>query len=65
VHMARAYVGLNQTEDAFRELEAALKEQDRNLVSLFADPAWDSIRGDPRFREILSRARRGSSGNLF
>jgi len=60
VLLARAYVGLNRTDEAFRELEAALKERDRNLASLFADPAWDSVRADPRFREVLSKARRGS-----
>jgi len=65
VFLARAYVGLNRTEDAFRELEAALEERDRNLVSLFSDPAWDSIRADPRFREILSKARRGSGEGFF
>ncbi|MCJ7629580.1 MAG: hypothetical protein MUO50_14485, partial [Longimicrobiales bacterium] len=60
VLMARAYVGLHRKEDAFRELEAALEKKDRNLVSLWTDPAWDSIRSDPRFREILTKARRGS-----
>ncbi|MFH1765443.1 MAG: hypothetical protein ABIF09_14740 [Gemmatimonadota bacterium] len=60
VLLARAYVGLHRTEDAFRELEAALEKKDRNLVSLWTDPAWDSIRSDPRFREILTKARRGS-----
>jgi TolB-like protein len=60
VLLARAYVGLHRTDDAFRELEAALERRDRNLVSLWTDPAWDSIRSDPRFREILSKASRGS-----
>jgi TolB-like protein len=57
---ARAFVGLNRTDEAFRELRAALDEKDRNLVSLWTDPAWDSIRADPRFREILSKVRRES-----
>lgn len=60
VLLARAYVGLHRTEEAFRELTAAVEEKDRNLISLWTDPAWDSVRTDPRFREILSKARRGS-----
>jgi tetratricopeptide (TPR) repeat protein len=59
VLLARAFVGLNRTEEALRELEAAVEAKDRNLVSLWADPAWDSIRTDPRFRRILSKARGG------
>ncbi len=60
VFLARAYLGLHHTEEAIRELEQALEEKDRNLISLWTDPGWDSLRTDPRFREILSKARRGS-----
>ena len=60
VLLARAFIGLKRTDEAFRELEAALGEKDRNLASLWTDPIWDSVRTDPRFREILSKARRGS-----
>jgi hypothetical protein len=56
--MARAYLSIQRTEEAFRELEAAVAERDRNLVSLWTDPAWDSVRADPRFREILAEARK-------
>ena len=58
VLLARAYLGLDRAEDAFRELEDAVEKKDRNIVSLWTDPAWDSVRTDPRFREILSKARR-------
>jgi TolB-like protein len=58
VQVARAYVGLERNDEALAKLEEALKVRDRNLASLWTDPAWDSIRGDPRFRQILSDARR-------
>ena len=58
VLLARAYVGLGRTDDAFQELKAAVKAKDRNLVGLWTDPAWDSLRGDPRFRSILAEVRK-------
>ena len=58
VVLARAYLFVEREEDAFRELEAAVEARDRNLVSLWTDPAWDSVRADPRFREILAEARK-------
>jgi hypothetical protein len=58
VTMARAYVGLQRNTEALRELEAAVDARDRNLISLWTDPAWDSLRGDPRFRSILAEVRK-------
>jgi TolB-like protein len=62
VLLARAYAGLHRNEDALRELEAGVKARDRNLTSLWTDPAWDSLRGDPRFRSILAEVRRREPG---
>ncbi|MBT8398213.1 MAG: hypothetical protein KJN92_14670 [Gemmatimonadetes bacterium] len=61
VQLARAFVELDRVDDAFRELRSAVRKNDRQLVSLWTDPAWDSIRSDPRFRQILSETRRSSS----
>jgi TolB-like protein len=58
VLLARAFVGLQRDEEAFRELERAVEARDRNLISLWTDPAWDSVRGDPRFRSILAEVRK-------
>jgi TolB-like protein len=58
VLLARAYVGLHQIDDAFRELQTGVKARDRNLITLWTDPAWDSLRGDPRFRSILAEVRK-------
>jgi TolB-like protein len=62
VEMARASVGVGDTEAAFPYLETALRNGDRNLVSLWVDPAWAVLRQDPRFREILTRIRESVGG---
>jgi hypothetical protein len=59
VLLARVYVNLDRTEEAFLKLSEALEKKDRHLLSLWTDPAWDSVRSDPRFKRILSEARRG------
>jgi tetratricopeptide (TPR) repeat protein len=59
VLLARAYVNLGRADEAFQELTAAVEAKDRRLISLWTDPAWDSIRSDPRFRRILTKVRRG------
>ncbi len=58
VLLARAYYELDRVEEAFTELRSAVRQKDRQLVSLLTDPAWDSIRSDPRFKQILSQTRR-------
>jgi tetratricopeptide (TPR) repeat protein len=67
VILARAFMGLDRADEAFRELEAAVEERDRNLISLWTDPAWDSVRTDPRFRKIMMDIRRtqSSKGTRF
>lgn len=57
VLLARAYVGAHQTDQALQQLNQALLQKDVNLATLWTDPAWDSIRSDPRFRRILAEAR--------
>jgi TolB-like protein len=67
VILARTYMGLDRTDEAFQELEAAVEKRDRNLISLWTDPAWDSVRTDPRFRKIMMDLRRTqrSEGTRF
>ena len=60
VEMARACLGLGESEDALRFLEQALEERDRDLITLWSDPAWDPLRTEPAFREILADLRRGA-----
>jgi len=62
VELARACVGVGELEAVFPYLEAAMEEGDRKLVTLWTDPAWDVLRPDPRFKEILTRVRKSVSG---
>lgn len=57
LELARASVALGRTEDAYRYLEQALTEKDRRLLTLWTDPAWDDLRGEARFRGILTTLR--------
>ncbi|MBV9765391.1 MAG: tetratricopeptide repeat protein [Acidobacteriaceae bacterium] len=47
------YVGLNQTDQVFAFLEKAYEE--RFYPCVLMDPAFDPIRSDPRFQDLLRR----------
>ena len=49
------YAGLKDTEQTFHALDEALKERSHWLVWLKSDPRWDSVRSDPRFRELVRK----------
>jgi len=53
--IARLYVELGDKEKALVSLDKAIKERDFAILSLKAGPAWDTLRGDPRFAELLRR----------
>jgi TolB-like protein/Tfp pilus assembly protein PilF len=50
-----AYLGLSENEEAFAWLEQAYKEQSNILQWLKVHPYFDSIREDPRFKDLLHR----------
>ncbi len=52
---ALVYAGLGEREQAFARLDAAYKGRDPWLLDAKVDPFLDSLRADPRFREVLSR----------
>jgi TolB-like protein len=52
---ARAYAQLDDKERAFGYLMAAFDDHAPGLVFLNVDRAWDSIRGDARFRAAVER----------
>ncbi len=51
----RIYVGLGDKERAFEWLEKAYADRDSELVELRAEPGYDPLRADPRFRDLLRR----------
>jgi len=53
--IAETYMRMGEKQKAFEWLEKAYEEHDSGLVSLAVEPMFESIRLDPRFREILRR----------
>ena len=53
---ARAYALRNDATRAFQALDAAFVDGAAGLVFLNVDPAWTSIRSDPRFATAVRRA---------
>jgi tetratricopeptide (TPR) repeat protein len=54
--VASVHAALNQHDQAFSLLERAVQERDNRIVFLSVDPAYDTLRGDPRFTQILRSA---------
>jgi serine/threonine-protein kinase len=55
--IAQAYIRMGEKEKAFSWLERAYEEHDSGLVSLGVEPMFASVRSDPRFLDLLRRAR--------
>jgi serine/threonine protein kinase/Flp pilus assembly protein TadD len=53
--VALVYVGLGNRPMTFAELERAYAERSHWLVWLKLDPRWDSVRADPRFKDLVRR----------
>jgi len=53
--VAIVYVGLGEQSNALEWLERAFATHSPNMAFLGADPRWDSIRSDPRFKDLLRR----------
>ncbi len=54
--MALAYSGLGDKDQAFAWLENEFQEHTGIIFMLKAYPYWDSLRSDPRYRDLLRRA---------
>jgi tetratricopeptide (TPR) repeat protein len=55
ISIAAVYVGLGEKEEAFSWLEKGCSENDARLFYLKADPAFDALRSDPRFKALLKK----------
>lgn len=53
--IAKVHTGLGEREQAFAWLEKAYEERDERMVMLRVDMHFDSLRSDPRFRDLLRR----------
>jgi tetratricopeptide (TPR) repeat protein len=54
---AAIYARLGENDQAIEWLEKAYEERDSWLFSLKEHPEWDSLRSDPRFKDLLRRLR--------
>jgi len=54
-HLAMAYAGLGDAEEAFRWLEAAYRERAGFMSLLGVSSGFEAIRADPRFGDLLAR----------
>jgi TolB-like protein/thioredoxin-like negative regulator of GroEL len=53
--IAQIYAALGRHDDAFRWLEKALNGNRFHLMGLRSNQAWDPLRSDPRFAEVVRR----------
>jgi TolB-like protein/tetratricopeptide (TPR) repeat protein len=53
-HRAAIYLALKEKDEAFRWLQKAVEERSPGLLMIRADPTWDSVRDDPRFKKMVS-----------
>jgi hypothetical protein len=53
--LAVAYAGLGQKEQALSSLERAYAAHDLQMQFLGADPHYDTLRSEPRFKELMRK----------
>jgi hypothetical protein len=53
--IARLCLKVGRRDEAFEGLETAYQERRQRLGYLKVDPVYDSIRGDPRYLDLLRR----------
>jgi len=54
--MALAYIGLDDKERAFEWLQQAYEDRSLRPDFMRVDPAYDNLRSDPRFQDLMRRA---------
>jgi hypothetical protein len=55
IAFASIYVGLGDNDKAISWLEKAYTERSSKLIYLNANPLFDPLRSDPRFKELVGR----------
>jgi TolB-like protein/Tfp pilus assembly protein PilF len=54
-NFAEVYIGLGEKEQALASLEKAYADRSSYLTFLKVDPQFDSLRSDPRYKDLLRR----------
>ncbi|HKP67809.1 MAG TPA: hypothetical protein VJV05_00915, partial [Pyrinomonadaceae bacterium] len=54
-HLAIAYVGIDDRENALKWIEKSVAEQDPKIVFLKVDHIWDPLRSEPRFIALMRK----------
>ena len=62
VFMLWAHLGIGDKEEALADLEKAYAERSLIMVTLRAEPAFDPLRSDPRFKDLMHRVGLDDSG---
>lgn len=55
--LARSYARLGQTENALQWLEKTVEERSVFALFIYADPVYDTLHEDQRFKELVKRVR--------
>jgi len=55
VTMLWAHVGMGDKEEALADLEKVFSEHSNFMTTIKVEPAFDPLRSDPRFQELLRR----------
>src|SRR5262249_51829689 len=53
--VAIAYLGMGDNEQALKWLEKGFSERSTAMVWLKVDPAYDPLRSEPRFHDLLTK----------
>jgi hypothetical protein len=53
--LSAIYTGLGNKDEAFQWLERSAANRDGWLIFLKVEPCWDSLRDDPRYRDLLKK----------
>jgi tetratricopeptide (TPR) repeat protein len=56
-HLALAYTGLGDIDEAFASLDQAWLDRDPAMAMIDAEPRFEPIRSDPRYRVLIERLR--------
>ena len=53
--IAVLYIALGEVDKAFEWLDKAYEERDGSLIYITVPPPFDSVRSDPRYKQLLEK----------